>query len=109
MKFRLLLTAVFATGVVLTQCGAQAPYHQHAPGTSHAHQSATQYRRALPIVHYGYGYVHDPYARGSFEMQDPLNDPLFQAQHKFDSQFPGRYSADQKRQYQQRVWKLFQR
>ncbi|TWT49117.1 hypothetical protein Pla22_43090 [Rubripirellula amarantea] len=42
---------------------------------------------------YGFGYVYDPYARGSFEAPDLLNDPLFQAQHKFDSRYPGRYQS----------------
>ena len=38
-----------------------------------------------------YSYVYNPYAGGNFKAPDLLNDPLFQAQHKFDSQFLGRY------------------
>ena len=37
-----------------------------------------------------YGYTYDPYASGRFKAPDLLNDPLFQAQHKFESHFPGR-------------------
>lgn len=45
-----------------------------------------------PVPVYGYGYSYDPYAGGSFRAPDLLDDPLFRAQHKFDSHFPGRYS-----------------
>ena len=45
-----------------------------------------------PVSIYGYGYSYDPYAGGSFRAPDLLNDPLFRAEHKFDSHFPGRYS-----------------
>ncbi|WP_144059834.1 hypothetical protein [Rhodopirellula sallentina] len=41
------------------------------------------------------GYVYDPYASGSFEPPDMHNDPMFRAQHKFDSHFPGRYRRNQ--------------
>ncbi|TWU15436.1 hypothetical protein [Allorhodopirellula heiligendammensis] len=44
------------------------------------------------IPYYGYGYAYDPYRHGSFHAPDLLNEPYFRAQHKFDSQFPGRYS-----------------
>jgi len=46
-----------------------------------------------------YGYTYDPYASGRFKAPDLLNDPLFQAQHKFDSQFPGRYSKEDRLRY----------
>ena len=46
-----------------------------------------------------YGYHFNPYASGSFEAPDLLNDPLFKAQHKFDSQFQGRYSAKDRVKY----------
>lgn len=39
---------------------------------------------------YGFGYYQDAYASGRFKIPDPLNDPIFRAQHKFDSHFPGR-------------------
>ncbi|MEM6690101.1 MAG: hypothetical protein AAF664_11780 [Planctomycetota bacterium] len=45
------------------------------------------------------GYVYDPYASGRFKAPDLLNDPLFRAQHKFDSHFPGRYSAEDRVKY----------
>lgn len=44
------------------------------------------------IPYYGYGYAYEPYRHGSFRAPDLLNEPYFRAQHKFDSQFPGRYS-----------------
>ncbi|KAA1258817.1 hypothetical protein LF1_13410 [Rubripirellula obstinata] len=103
MLFRMILTVSMTVGVLQSYADAQNTHRQHV------NQSAIQSRRGLPIVHYGYGYVYDPYARGTFEMQDPLKDPLFQAQHKFDSRFPGRYSPSQKRRYQQNVWRMFQR
>ncbi|MGB7343366.1 MAG: hypothetical protein WBD20_04095 [Pirellulaceae bacterium] len=46
-----------------------------------------------------FGYVYDPYASGSFKAPDLLNDPLFQAQHKFDSHYPGRYGAQDRVKY----------
>lgn len=45
------------------------------------------------IPYYGYGYAYDPYRHGSFRAPDLLDEPYFRAQHKFDSQFPGRYSG----------------
>ncbi len=45
------------------------------------------------LPYYGYGYAYDPYRHGSFRAPDLLNEPYFRAQHKFDSQFPGRYSG----------------
>ncbi len=47
-----------------------------------------------------YGYTYNPYAGGSFKAPDLLDDPLFQAQHKFDSRFPGRYSREDRVRYQ---------
>ncbi|SMP58640.1 hypothetical protein SAMN06265222_10685 [Neorhodopirellula lusitana] len=52
---------------------------------------------------YGSGYVYDPYASGSFQAPDMHNDPLFQAQHKFDSHFPGRYTQQQKLEFKSNV------
>ena len=48
------------------------------------------YPYSFPI--YGSGYAYDPYERGSFRAPDLHDDPLFRAQHKFDSHFPGRYA-----------------
>ena len=45
------------------------------------------------------GYNQNPYASGSFKAPDLLNDPLFQAEHKFDSRFPGRYNAADRVKY----------
>ena len=45
-------------------------------------------------------YTYDPYASGRFKAPDLLNDPLFQAQHKFDSHFPGRYRSEDRVRYQ---------
>ena len=47
-----------------------------------------------------YSNVYNPYASGSFKAPDLLDDPLFQAQHKFDSHFPGRYSNADRVRYQ---------
>jgi hypothetical protein len=118
MLYRILFTASLMIVGLQTSADASNNHHHHAAAgqthngavhTHRSHHSASQSRRGLPIVHYGYGYVYDPYARGTFEMQDPLKDPLFQARHKFDSRFPGRYTPNQKRRYQQNVWNFFQR
>lgn len=61
-------------------------------------RSGFGYGYNVPMYHtrfgagYGMGYVYDPYATGSFEPPDMHNDPMFRAQHKFDSHYPGRYS-----------------
>jgi hypothetical protein len=52
---------------------------------------------------YGSGYVYDPYESGRFQAPDMHNDPLFQAQHKFDSHFPGRYTPQQKLEFKSHV------
>ncbi|GAA4473159.1 hypothetical protein [Novipirellula rosea] len=61
-----------------------------------AGQSSSRYRGDISNPYgypfYGYGYVYDPYQTGSFRAPDLLDDPYFNAQHKFDSHFPGRYS-----------------
>jgi len=114
MFCRSLFCSVILSALAIHHCSAndhrETHHHHGAVVQSQNHQPHNQrFRRELPIVHFGYGYVYDPYARGTFEIQDPLKDPLFQAQHKFDSHFPGRYTPQQKRQYQKNVWKLFQR
>ncbi|MCM2373157.1 hypothetical protein [Aporhodopirellula aestuarii] len=52
---------------------------------------------------YGMGYVYDPYATGSFEPPDLLNAPMFRAQHKFDSHYPGRYSHHRPLEFKESV------
>ena len=44
---------------------------------------------------YGYidPYAYDPYLYGSFEMQDPADDPYLRHFYRYDTFFPGRRSA----------------
>lgn len=106
MRYRILLAAVLICGLSPSKSDAFPWSNLFQPNQGNQVQPQ---RPGLPIVHYGYGYVYDPYNRATFEMQDPLQDPLFQAQHKFDSRFPGRYTPKQKREFQQNMWKTFQR
>ncbi|EMI16329.1 secreted protein [Rhodopirellula maiorica SM1] len=57
----------------------------------HAHHRG-DIRNPYGYPFYGYGYIQDPYQTGSFRAPDLLDDPYFNARHKFDSHFPGRYS-----------------
>lgn len=52
------------------------------------YQNPNQY----PIYN-NFGYVFDPYERGSFDVPDLMDDPFIQRQYKFDSHFPGRYGG----------------
>ncbi|GAA5507701.1 hypothetical protein [Novipirellula caenicola] len=106
--FRLTFFLALTLGISLSsEVQAQnCPTHSHrhhwqspasSPGFS---MRATQYHgRNHGDIHnpygypfYGYGYINDPYQSGSFRAPDLLDDPYFNARHKFDSHFPGRYS-----------------
>ncbi len=49
----------------------------------------------------GYGYInpyaYDPYQYGSFEMQDPADDPYLRQRYRYDTFFPGRRGASASR------------
>lgn len=82
------------------------PTHHHG-GRNYSgyHSNAVDGRYGYPGAFAGYGYVYNPYGRGRFEAPDLLNDPYFQAEHKFDSHFPGRYRADRTRIERKRTFR----
>ena len=102
MKNRLLSLA--AVAVVIAASFAFDCSNVSAQGFSYG--SGYSYPYDVPV--YGnrfsggsiYGYTNNPYASGRFKAPDLLDDPLFQAQHKFDSHFPGRYSSKDRVRYQ---------
>lgn len=106
MSYRILLSAFLVTGFLCSESSAfqwgRLFQRNHAP------QNAP-HRVEPPIPHYGYGYVVDPYFRGTFEIPDPLTEPFFQTQHKFDSHFPGRYTPADRERYRRENLKTFQR
>ena len=47
----------------------------------------------------GYGYSYDPYATGRFRAPDLLEEPIFQAQHRYESAYRGRRGRRPKLQF----------
>jgi hypothetical protein len=89
-----LLVVIAALFCSLDCSGVQAQRYGRV-GPSHSQYGNAGSGFAYPIYDYGrgyYGYVYDPYARGSFKMYDPADDPYLRAKYKYDTFFPGRRS-----------------
>ncbi len=101
-RLSLVIAFLFATAISFTDDAPQAS----AQGFI---SSGYGYGYGVPLygsrfgTGYGSGYVYDPYASGRFQAPDMHNDPLFQAQHKFDSHFPGRYTPQQQLEFKSHV------